>query len=432
MPTTIPYGDARAVQLQSVGLFAATMQRQTIINRITGQLPQQADAEKSLRWQSDNSMPVVRCMDLTKTAGDEVTFDLIKPVGGKPIMGERNAEGMGDAMSFSTMSLRIDQYRKPISAGGKMTQQRTPHDLRKLARAQADGYMKRLEDQLCLTHLAGARGMSNDAMWAVPLASDSDYSDIVVNTVKTPTWNRHYVSTGSGVVQAADGSAGYAAGALTSADVMNTAVIDSLRSLIDDMAFPPPPVMLPGDEAAMDDPIYLLLVSAQQYESIKTANSQTFRTMQAAAQARASIAGQHPLFRGEVGLWNGILVKKMSRPIRFSTAVPAKYWPTASRYTANLAESSMTDATVTASTYLDRALLLGGQALAEAYGRTRQTGNPYFWSEKELDHGDKMEVLIGSIGAKAKVRFRLDHGGAGGEEDTDFGVIAVDTWSYTG
>lgn len=426
MPTTIPYGDSRAVRLQSVGLFAAAMQRQTIINRITGQLPQQPDAEKSLRWQSDNSMPVVRCMDLSKTAGDEVTFDLIKPVGGKPIMGERNAEGRGDALSFSTMSLRIDQYRKPISAGGKMTQQRTPHDLRKLARAQADGYMKRLEDQLCLVHLAGARGDSNDAMWAVPIDTDPDYSDIVVNAVKTPTWNRHYVSTGTGIVQAADAGSGYAAGALTSTDVMNTDAVDNLRKLIDDMAFPPSPVILPGDEAAMDDPIYLLLVSSPQYESIKTANSAAFRTMQAAAQARASIAGQHPLFRGEVGLWNGILIKKMSRPIRFNSGTSVKYWPTASRYTANLAEGSMS--TRAAGTYVDRALLLGGQALAEAYGKTRQTGNPYFWSEKELDHGDKLEVLVGAIGAKAKVRFRLDHGGAGGEEDTDFGVIALDTY----
>lgn len=426
MPTNIPYGSEQAVRLQSAGLFAATQQRQTLINRISGPLPKQPDAEKSLRWQSDNAMPIVRCMDLTKTAGDEITIDLINPVGGKPTMGDRNIEGNGSSMTFDDMALRIDQARKAISAGGKMTQQRTVHDLRKLARAQADGYMKRLEDQLCMVHLAGARGFSNDAMWAVPLESDADYNEIVVNTVKTPTWNRHYVSTGSGIVQAADSTSGYAAGALTSADVMDLDVIDNLRSLIDDMAFPPTPIMMPGDEAAMDDPLYLLLVTAPQYESIKKADSAAFRTFQAAAQARASVAGQHPLFRGEVGLWNGILVKKMSRPIRFTGGNAVKYWPTASRYTADLAESSMTSLTVTSGTNVDRALLLGGQALAEAYGKTRQTGNPYFWSEKELDHGNTMEVAIGMIGGKSKVRFRMDHGS--GAEDTDFGVIAVDTY----
>ncbi|HMV22543.1 MAG TPA: N4-gp56 family major capsid protein [Rhodocyclaceae bacterium] len=425
MPTSIPYGSNQAVRLQSVGLFAASMQRQTLINRITGQLPKQPSAENTLRWQSDNAMPIVRCMDLTKTAGDEITIDLINPIGGKPVMGEQNIEGKGDRMSFSDMALKINQSRKAISAGGKMTQQRTPHDLRKLARAQGDGYMKRLEDQLCMVHLAGARGFANDAMWAVPLETDADYTDIVVNSVRTPTYNRHYVATGSGLAQAADSTNGWAAASLASTDVMDLDAIDALRSMIDDMAFPPTPIMLPGDEAAMDDPLYLLMVSAPQYESIKKSDSAAFRTFQAAAHARASISGQHPLFRGEVGLWNGILVKKMSRPIRFGAGNSVKYWPAASRFTANLAEASMSTQTVGVGVTVDRALLLGGQALAEAYGKTRQTGNPYFWSEKELDHGDKVEVAIGMIGGKSKVRFRMDHGS--GAEDTDFGVIAIDT-----
>lgn len=429
MPTMIPYGDPRAAKIYSAALFAQHMQRHTVMSRLVGPVPNEATAGKILRWQNDSSMPIVQCMDLTRSAGDEIFLDLIKPVGGKPVMGERFAEGTGDAMSFATIGIRIDQYRKPISAGGKMTQQRTSHELRKLARDQADGYMKRLEDMLRLVHLAGARGDADPvgALWGVPLDTDPEFSDIVVNPVRTPTWNRHYVSTGAGIVQAADSTSGYAAGALTSADVMNLDVIDNLRKMLDDMAFPPPPVQLPGDVAAQDDPMYLLLVSAPQYESIKTADSAKFRTFQAAAQARSSQAGNHPLFRGEVGLWNGILVKKMSRPIRFNAGTAVKYWPTASRFTSALAEGSMSTRVVGSSTTVDRALLIGGQALAEAYGKNRNTGNPYFWSEKELDHGDKLEVLIGAIGAKSKVRFRLDNGA--GEEDTDYSVIAIDTYA---
>lgn len=74
---------------------------------------------------------------------------------------------------------------------------------------------------------------------------------------------------------------------------------------------------------------------------------------------------------------------------------------------------------------VDRAILLGTQAFAEAYGKARQTGNPYFWSEKELDHGDKLEVLIGMVSGKSKVRFLINHGTQ--EEYTDFGVMAIDT-----
>ena len=112
--TTIPYGSPQAVQLQSLGLFASCMQRPTTIGRLTGKLPTQGDAEKNLRFQSSNELPIVRCMDLTKKAGDEVDFDLINPIGGKPIMGERHAEGLGDRMSFSQDLLRINQTRKPI------------------------------------------------------------------------------------------------------------------------------------------------------------------------------------------------------------------------------------------------------------------------------------------------------------------------------
>jgi hypothetical protein len=115
--TVIPYGSPQAVKIQSAGLFAASMQRQTTLNRLTGKLPQQADAEATLRRQSGNELPIVRCQDLSKTAGDEVTFDLINPIGGKPIMGERYAEGKGDRMDFSQDSLRINQTRKPINAG---------------------------------------------------------------------------------------------------------------------------------------------------------------------------------------------------------------------------------------------------------------------------------------------------------------------------
>ena len=74
---------------------------------------------------------------------------------------------------------------------------------------------------------------------------------------------------------------------------------------------------------------------------------------------------------------------------------------------------------------VDRALLLGGQALAEAYGKARQTGNPYFWSEKELDHGDKLEILLGMIAGTSKIRFEIEHGD--GKQFTDFGVMAIDT-----
>jgi hypothetical protein len=97
---------------------------------------QDADADESedkLRFHTSNDYPIVRCKDLARGPGDEIKFDLVQPIGGKPIMGSAYAEGNGDPMDFAFDSLRINQYRKPISGGDSMTQQRTPHQLRKLA-----------------------------------------------------------------------------------------------------------------------------------------------------------------------------------------------------------------------------------------------------------------------------------------------------------
>lgn len=417
--TVIPYGSPQAVRVQSAGLFAASMQRQTTLNRLTGKLPQQADAEATLRRQSGNQLPIVRAQDLTKTAGDEITFDLINPIGGKPIMGEAYAEGKGERMDFSQDSLRINQTRKPINAGGKMTQQRTPHQLRPLAMSLATDYMTRFEDQLSIVHLAGARGFANDIEWAVPLASDPDFSSIVVNTVKAPTRNRHFMSTAAGIEKIVAGGNEIT---IASTDVMNIDVVDAIRTKLDSMPLPPPPVRFEGDQMSQDSPMRVLLCSSEQYTSL--VRSTNFRTLQANAMARSQMAKQNPLFMGEAGLWNGILIVKMPKPIRFYAGDSLRWCPST---TANTETSTDLVPAGFGTTYaVDRALLLGGQALAQAYGKFRQSQSSYFYSEKELDHGDKVEILLGMIGGTSKIQFLIDHGGAQ-KEYTDFGVMAIDT-----
>jgi N4-gp56 family major capsid protein len=416
--TNIAYGSPQAVKLQSVGLFASSMQRATLMNRLTGQLSQQADASAKLRLQSSNDLPIVRCRDLEKNAGDEITFDLINPVGGKPVMGGAYAEGRGKAMTFSQDKLRINQTRVPISAGDTMTQQRTPHEMRTLARDQAFGYMKRLEDQLDIVHLAGARGFATGGEWVVPLASDEDFADICVNPVKAPTRNRHFMSTGSGIesIKASGNEI-----TIATTDVMNSDLVDALRTHLDGMSFAPPPVKYMDDQMADDAPFRVLLVSSEQYTSF--VQSTNFRTLQSNAMARAQYAKQNPIFSGEAGLWNGILIIKMPKPIRFFAGDSLRWC--AATTTETETSTDLVPAAFGTGYAVDRAILLGGQALAEAYGKARQSGVPYFWSEKELDHGDKLEVLIGMICGKSKIRFLMDHGDT--QQYTDYGVMAIDT-----
>lgn len=419
MATNIPYGSTLANKAQSVGLFTTCVNRLSTINRLTGTFPTQADAESKLKNQTSTDYPIVRCMDLTRMAGDEVTFDLVNQIGGKPIMGGRTAEGKGVSMSLDQDKLRINQTRKPVSAGDTMTQQRTPHDLRKIARAAGYGYMGRLDDQTALVHMAGSRGFHNNAEWIVPLASDADFSEIVVNTVRAPSYNRHWFASGNYVEK--PNASGNEVG-LASTDTFNTGLVDHMRAIIDDMAFPPMPCKFDGDELANDEPIRVWLVSPLQYQAFLASGS--FRTYQANAIQRAAMAKQNPLFRGEAGLWNGFLIVKMPKPIRFYAGNALNWCASAtseSETTTDLIPSSFST-----SYAVDRSIILGAQALGEALGKNSKSGVPYFWSEKELDHGDKVEVLAGKVGGFSKIRFDVDFG-VDGVQPTDHGVIAVDT-----
>mgnify|MGYP000853841308 FL=1 len=419
MATNIPYGSPLANKLQSAGLFAANMQRNTTINRLTGKFPQQAESENTIRQQTSTSMPIVRCMDLQKMAGDEVEFDFVNHLGGKPIMGSRNAEGYGKAMSFAQDRLRINQARYPISAGDTMTQQRTPHQLRSLARTLGEAYMNRLQDQLSLVHMAGARGFHNNVEWAVPLASDPDFASILVNPVRAPSRNRHFMSTGTGLetVKAAANEI-----TMTTADVFNADLVDSLRAQLDSMALAPPAVEFDGDKLAADSPLRVLLCSAEQFASF--AQSSGYRTYLSNAIARGQQAGNHPLFMGgDTALWNGILMVKMPKPIRFYAGNPINWCASTTSETETTTD--LAPAALGTGYAIDRAILLGGQALAEAWGKHRKTGNPFFWSEKELDHDDKLELLVGAVNGRSKVRFEVDHGNE--KQITDHGIIAIDT-----
>ena len=419
MPTNIAYGSAQANQIQSVGLFTSCTNRLSTINRLVGSFPKQTDAESKLQNQTSADMPIVRCMDLTRKAGDEVTFDLVNQIGGKPIMGGRTAEGKGVSLSLDTDSLRINQTRKPISVGDTMTQQRTPHQLRKLGRAAGTGYMQRLDDQLALIHMAGARGFHNNAEWVVPLASDADFAEICINTVKAPSFNRHYFAAGTAIeaVNASVSEVGIA-----TSDTLDLDVVDALRALLDEMPLPPQPCKFAGDEMANDDPIRVLLVSALQYKSF--VGSGNFRTLQASAMQRAAMAKNNPLFRGEAGLWNGILIVKMPKPIRFYAGDILAHCTSLTSDTEVITD--LVPAGFSTTHAVDRAILLGGQALGEALGKHNRSGVPYFWSEKELDHGDKVEVLVGKIGGYSKIRFDIDYAGDG-LQPTDHGIIILDT-----
>lgn len=427
MPATIlPLGSPQAIVKQSVGLFYATLQRRTILNRLAGNFPTDKDAQSKAKMQTSTDYPIVRNKDLTKVAGDRITFDLLNPTMGKPIMGDAYAQGLGQAMTFAQDGLHINVTRYPVSAGSQMSQQRTVHELLGAARANAYGFLARLEDQRTLVHLAGARGFHNNGEWAVPLASDAKFGEIMINTVRAPSYNRHFVASGGNI--AAVTAAANAINIQTT-DTMSTDLVDSLATWLDGTPFAPGAVKFEGDELAEDSPMRVLLVSNEQYNAFL--RSPMFRTWQANSMARASAANKNPLMLGDAGLWRGILIVKMPKPIRFYAGQALNHCTSATSQTETTTD--LVPAGFGTGYAVDRAILLGSQALGQALGKAKMMtkegeeidGQSVMYSEELMDHKSRLEVLVGIVNGMSKIQFLQDFGTS--QQYTDFGACAIDT-----
>ena len=416
--TNAAYGDRTNMIKQAVGLFATHMQRSGIMNLLAGKMPAgETGAEATLRKQTDSHMPIVRVQDLGKKTGDELTFNLLNPVGAYPIMGSNYAEGRGTGLSLSEARLRVNQARFPVDLGNVMSQIRSPFDLRKLGRPVAQSLMDSYKDQSLLVHLCGARGFHNNIEWRIPLADHANFKEIMVNPVKAPTKNRHFTADAAGV-SSFTVNAGQVDIATT--DMLTLDTVDAMKTVLDQIALPPTMIKVAGDRSAEDSPLRVWLMSPAQYN--KFAADPAFRQFQSAALARASNANSHPLFQGDVGLWNGFIIRRMPRPIRFYAGDTIQY---CASYDSEIETAATVPASFGDKFAVDRSIILGGQALAEALAASEHSGVPFFWSEKELDHGDKWELLIGTIHGMSKIRFDVDTGIR--REFTDYGVVTVDT-----
>lgn len=416
--TTTRYGDPNALMEQAAGLFGLCQGRNSIINRLTGKMPSgETDAMKKIKGQSGTELPIVQARDLGRGRGDEVRFHFVQPVNAFPIMGDEYAEGKGTGIKIGSDQLRVNQARFPIDLGSVMSQIRSPYDLRRLGRPLAKRFMDAYLDQSILTHMAGARGFHYNRDWCLPTEAHPKFAEMLVNRVKAPTKNRHFMASGDAIAPF-----GVNAGAMniTSADQLTMDVVDAIATHVDQIELPPPPVKFEGDEAADDSPIRVLLCSPAQYN--RFAKDSQFRSMQAAALSRAANAKQHPIFRVDAGLWSNTLIIKMPRPIRFYAGDPIKY---CAAYDSEVESTCVVPDSFGTQYAVDRALLLGGQALAQAWAASEHSGLPFFWSEKDLDHGNRLELLIGAVLGCSKIRWAVE--GTNGLEFTDHGVVAIDT-----
>lgn len=423
--TNISASNPLANKQFSKALSAMAVRQPTPLRTLTGPMPSEDDALRKLRQQSTTEMPVVRVDELSKGPGTTVQVDCAHVVKLRAIMGDRNAEGQGAELKYSSVDVKIDMATLPVSAGGKMTQQRTPHSMRKNALTQLKGGLPRFRWQRALTLMAGARGTQDGTDWILPLASDAEFTEQMVNAVQAPTYNRHYVADGGTLVQG-----GLQIGSADTTDKLTLSCIDELAALWDEMAVKMAPVQIPGDEAAGDDQIKgILFVDPLVWDAMITDTTTTnnIRQWQQLALDRAAYGkmGMHPLFAGRPLLWNGVLVRKMNFGIRFNAGDSVQYVAVGNRLTAT--ESAVSVAAGLSTTHqLARSVFLGAQALAMASGGNQTSEETYSLLENSTNFGRNLELAGEIIGAEQKLRWSLPNAN-GDLEPTDFGALVIDS-----
>lgn len=408
MATNIPLGSPLARKVFSVGLFSRVQHAPGFMNLLAGEMPKDGSFAAKAKGQTSPDYPIVKAGDLAKGAGDTISIDLFNILQGKPVMGDKRIEGRMMQLTSSSMDVRIDQVRGGADSGGRMTQKRTVHNLRPISMAGLQAWMQRLEDQAALVHLAGARGTQETTDWVIPLASDPDFSEIMVNTIKAPTKNRYFVAndaTGPDSIGTND--------ALTLQD------IDSIVAQLRESPAVIQSIKVKGDERSWNEPLWVMLVTERQWLYLQSRTSQTaWREAIKNAYERKSSGVKHPLFDAyETIMWNGMLIKRMNRyAIRFAAGANVVV------DTGGADGKTYTESTVQTAQPVDRAIIVGAQAMAKAYGKS---ASDYFydWSEKEVDHGNSIETVASTITGCAKIRFKID------DADTDFGVAVVDSYA---
>ncbi|ASG76588.1 N4-gp56 family major capsid protein [Salmonella enterica subsp. enterica serovar Newport] len=394
---------AQANKLYQVALFTAANRNRSMVNILTEQqeAPKAVSPDKKSTKQTSAGAPVVRITDLKKERGDEVSFSIMHKLSKLPTMGDQRIEGRGEDLSRADFSLRIDQGRHLVDAGGRMSQQRTKFNLASSARTLLGTYFNDLQDQCAVVHLAGARGdfMADDVI--VPLASHRDFKEIMINDVMPPTHNRHFFGGDATSLEAVDSS-----------DVFSLSLVDNMALFIDEMAHPLQPVRLKGDELYGEDPYYVLYVTPRQWNDWYTSTSGKDWNQMMVRAVNRSKGFNHPLFKGECAMWRNILVRKYAgMPIRFYTG---------SHVSISNNNLAATTQQIEVKTNIDRAMLLGAQALANAYGQ--KDGGHFNLVQKKTDMDNRTEIAINWINGLKKIRFEDKTG-----RMQDHGVIAVDT-----
>jgi N4-gp56 family major capsid protein len=307
--------------------------------------------------------------DTDKGPGDQVKFNLRARLTGDGTSESETAEGNGESLTFYQDSIVINELGHVVGSASENTidQQRVPFELRSECKNGLSDWWKDRKSVSFFNQVCGNNAQTNTKYTGLnPTAAPAGTSALT----------RHiWPST-----HADDQS-------VTSNDVMTTALIDKAKQKAKIGSQMVRPVMVGGQKK------YVMYMSEDHVLQLR--NNTTGNLFQEITkfQYSGTDVSKNPYYNGALGEWNGVI-------LRVSQDVT----------------QGVNASTGAADTDTRRAVLLGAQAAACAYGRKGDYKNSkYRWNEELLDHKRKLEVSAWQIWGLKKCKFN----------SVDYGTIVV-------
>ena len=400
--------DSRQVLADRI-IFGECQKQDSLPNLLTADAPTMINARDGKK-QTPASAPVVQINDLTKTHGNQVNVSIIHDLSGAPQMGIDDRDGYEEDITVGNFEIKINQTHKSVKVPLMIEQQKVGYNKKKLGRPLLTTYKGKLDDELAFTHLAGARGTYESTDRILPL-DGAALTAIAVNPITAPTYNRKfYCGDATGI------SSGTA---IVAGDTFGPADTRKFKQNIELMAHPIKPVRLASStSSAGTDPMFVGFVTPKMWSTFESSSTDFQKNI---ANALTRTKGfNHPLFQGEMFMKDNILFKKYMQPIG---------WQVGEGVEVCADDDSATESTevVPAGVTVERGIILGGQALAMAYGSVLPGGMGNFKMDGELYQQNAWwRQWMDWIQGVAKIRFPDSDGRV-----EDFGVCAFDA-SVTG
>ena len=357
--TIIPFGNVKAQKKWSSNLAYDVLHKSYFSKKFVGK--------------GDNNI-IEQKTELESDKGEKISFDLSVQLRGGPTQGDARVKGKEENLRFYTDEVIIDQTRKSVSAGGRMTRKRTAHDMRVVARNRLGDYWSKYIDELCFIYLSGSRGVNEDYIEPMGFTGHGG------NPIQAPD-AQHILYGGDATSKAT----------IVAADKMTRRVIERactkarMMRALDPTTANMMPVTIEGEDR------YCTVMSPNQEQDLRTDEGNGWLDVQKAAAAAEG--SKNRIFKGGLGMINNVILHSHESVVRFNDYGTGSDLPAA------------------------RALFMGRQAAVCAYGTTK--GQRFMWKEEMEDYDNEPTVVAGTIVGYKKTRFN----------GKDFGIMALDTYA---